>query len=286
MKAISTFLLLMIITTATFAQVGINNETPDASSALDITSTTSGILIPRMTKSQRVGISSPATGLMVYQTTTPTGFYFYDGADWAIITTPGSQFGIESTSLITSGTVPSGKTWKISSFLPSVSLRGQNDFIVSINGANMYLGSTSVGSTNTDNWHGVNSQAFLGQNSIYIPENTSISTVSNISFLNIIEYDNSIIDSKLITASSTVPANKMWKVEAVIAGNGIAGTLDQILLINNTNVYIGGIQTGSAGNNTTEKEITSFPHKFELWLPAGSTIAPGSNVAAISVIEY
>ena len=78
----------------------------------------------------------------------------------------------------------------------------------------------------------------------------------------------------------------MWKVEAVIAGNGIAGTLDQILLINNTNVYIGGIQTGSAGNNTTEKEITSFPHKFEIWLPAGSTIAPGSNVAAISVIEY
>jgi hypothetical protein len=64
MKAIST-LLLLIITTVTFAQVGINNETPDVSSALDITSTTSGILIPRMTKSQRVGISSPSTGLMV-----------------------------------------------------------------------------------------------------------------------------------------------------------------------------------------------------------------------------
>jgi len=286
MKHLYIFLVAVLLTASTFAQVGINNETPDASAELDITSTTGGLLMPRMTKTQRDAISSPATGLMVYQTTTPKGFYFYDGTEWSIITTPGPQTGIQSTSLITSGTVPSGKTWKISSFLPSVSLRGQNDFIVAINGVNMYLGSTSVGSTNTDNWHGINSQAFLGQNSIYIPENTTISTVSNISFLNIVEYDNSTIDSKLITASSTVPANKMWKVEAIIAGNGIAVTLDQIISINSTNVYIGGIQTGSAGNNTTEKEITSFPHKFELWLPAGSTIAPGSNVAAISVIEY
>ena len=266
--------------------MGVGTTTPDASSALDITSTTKGLLIPRMTETQRDAISSPATGLMVYQTTTPNGFYFYDGTEWSIITTPGPQTGIQSTSLITSGIVPSGKTWKISSFLPSVSLRGESDFIVAINGVNMYLGSTSVGSTNTDNWHGINSQAFLGQNSIYIPENTTISTVSNISFINIVEYDNSTIDSKLITASSTVPANKIWKVEAVIAGNTIAGTLDQIISINSTNVYIGGIQTGSAGNNTSEKEITAFPHKFEIWLPAGSTIAPGSNVAAISVIEH
>jgi len=286
MKQFLTLLLTVLLTTATYAQVGVGTTTPDASSALDIASTTKGLLIPRMTETQRDAISSPATGLMVYQTTTPNGFYFYDGTEWSIITTPGPQTGIQSTSLITSGIVPSGKTWKISSFLPSISLRGQSDFIVAINGVNMYLGSTSVGSTNTDNWHGINSQAFLGQNSIYIPENTTISTVSNISFLNIVEYDNSTIDSKLITASSTVPANKMWKVEAIIAGNGIAGTLDQIISINSTNVYIGGIQTGSAGNNTSEKEITAFPHKFEIWLPAGSTIAPGSNVAAISVIEH
>ena len=65
--------------------------------------------MPRMTKTQRDAISSPATGLMVYQTTTPKGFYFYDGTEWSIITTPGPQTGIQSTSLITSGTVPSGE---------------------------------------------------------------------------------------------------------------------------------------------------------------------------------
>ena len=46
------------------AQVGINTTTPDASAALDITSTTSGLLIPKMTEVQKNAITSPATGLL------------------------------------------------------------------------------------------------------------------------------------------------------------------------------------------------------------------------------
>ena len=78
MKHLYIFLVAVLLTASTFAQVGINNETPDASAELDITSTTGGLLMPRMTKTQRDAISSPATGLMVYQTTTPKGFYFYE----------------------------------------------------------------------------------------------------------------------------------------------------------------------------------------------------------------
>ena len=62
-----------------YAQVGINTNTPDASSALEIESTTGGILIPRLTETQRDAISAPATGLMIYQTNGTSGFYFYDG---------------------------------------------------------------------------------------------------------------------------------------------------------------------------------------------------------------
>jgi hypothetical protein len=43
--------------------------TPNASSVLDIESTTKGILFPRMTTTQKNAISSPATGLVVYDTT-------------------------------------------------------------------------------------------------------------------------------------------------------------------------------------------------------------------------
>ena len=52
----------MLFTALSYAQVGINTNTPDASSALEIESTTGGILIPRMTEAQRDAIVSPASG--------------------------------------------------------------------------------------------------------------------------------------------------------------------------------------------------------------------------------
>jgi hypothetical protein len=48
--------------------VGINTSSPDPSAILELNSTTKGLLPPRMTYAQRTVISSPATGLMVYQT--------------------------------------------------------------------------------------------------------------------------------------------------------------------------------------------------------------------------
>jgi len=64
------------------AQVGINTTTPDSSAALDINSTNSGLLIPRMTETERDAITDPATGLLIYQNTGVTGFYFYNGTNW------------------------------------------------------------------------------------------------------------------------------------------------------------------------------------------------------------
>ena len=81
MKKIFT-LLALTISFSMNAQVGINNDSPDASSALDITSTTAGLLIPRMTETQRDAISSAATGLMIYQTDGTAGFYYYNGSSW------------------------------------------------------------------------------------------------------------------------------------------------------------------------------------------------------------
>jgi trimeric autotransporter adhesin len=50
---------------------GIGTTTPDASSLLEIKSTSKGLLIPRMTLTQRNAIAAPATGLMIYQTNSP-----------------------------------------------------------------------------------------------------------------------------------------------------------------------------------------------------------------------
>ena len=85
MKNIFTLLAEVLFTATTFAQVGINNENPDASAALDITSTTGGLLIPRMTETQRDAINPAATGLMIYQTDGTAGFYYYNGSGWATL---------------------------------------------------------------------------------------------------------------------------------------------------------------------------------------------------------
>jgi hypothetical protein len=68
------------------AQVGIGTTSPDASSALDITSTTKGLLMPRMTNAQRQAISNPAAGLQVFVTDLDGGsFMFYDGTEWGTL---------------------------------------------------------------------------------------------------------------------------------------------------------------------------------------------------------
>ncbi len=57
---------------ATMAQVAINNigSPPDPSAMLDVQSTTSGLLLPRMTTSQRDAIADPAIGLTIFNTET------------------------------------------------------------------------------------------------------------------------------------------------------------------------------------------------------------------------
>ena len=50
--------------------VGIATTSPNASALLDVSSTTKGFLPPRMTTTQRDAISSPAAGLVIYNTTT------------------------------------------------------------------------------------------------------------------------------------------------------------------------------------------------------------------------
>lgn len=79
-----TLLLAAALPTLGFAQVGVGTSSPDASAALEVSSTTKGFLPPRMTATQRAAIAMPATGMMVYQTDGTAGLYVYSGSAWII----------------------------------------------------------------------------------------------------------------------------------------------------------------------------------------------------------
>jgi len=91
------FAILLTLSTNIFAQgVGINTAgaDADASAILDVSSTTQGFLLPRMTEAQKDAISSPATGLLIFQTDgSPAGLYMYTGTGWKIISSS-NEFAI------------------------------------------------------------------------------------------------------------------------------------------------------------------------------------------------
>lgn len=64
--------------------VGIGGA-PATSAALTVTSTTQGVLLPRMTATQRDAIATPAAGLLVYNTTSGK-LNFYNGSAWEAVT--------------------------------------------------------------------------------------------------------------------------------------------------------------------------------------------------------
>ena len=109
--------LLLAAAPAAFAQtpgVGIGTTSPAASAALEVSSTTKGLLPPRLSQSQRDLIGSPAAGLTIYNTTTNKP-NVWNGTAWTepLTTTEQPYQGAASTTFTYTGspqtyTVPAG----------------------------------------------------------------------------------------------------------------------------------------------------------------------------------
>ena len=82
MKRFLLCLSLLSLKTLVFAQnVGIGTTSPNSSAILDLSSTTRGLLIPRMNTGQRTAIVSPTAGLIVFDTDFKE-YYHHDGTSW------------------------------------------------------------------------------------------------------------------------------------------------------------------------------------------------------------
>lgn len=145
--------------------VGIGTTNPNSSALLDITSTTKGLLMPRMTTAQRNAIVSPADGLLIYNTTTEelnqrqngawkiviNSDYWFRGAGtmWNI----GDNIGINTAGpgerLDVSGNIRTNSSLIINNATSVLQLQnaGVNKGFVQLSGDNLRLG-TNSGNTN------------------------------------------------------------------------------------------------------------------------------------------
>ncbi len=113
------------------AQTGIGTTTPNASAKLEIAATDKGLLIPRMTVTQKAAIASPANGLLIYQTDGVIGFYVNTGTSgspaWTRINTDWTKTGndiaytagnVSTTGALTGGNLAASK---LSGFVSNIS---------------------------------------------------------------------------------------------------------------------------------------------------------------------
>ena len=99
--------------TAQNNNVGIGTLVPDSSAVLDLTATDKGILVPRLTSAQRLSVTNPANGLLVFDTDSSC-FFFYRASSSAWISLCNGGTNLSPTTTLYSDFVPSANVANIS----------------------------------------------------------------------------------------------------------------------------------------------------------------------------
>jgi uncharacterized protein (TIGR02145 family) len=108
MKKLILSFAFIAMSIVSYAQVGIGTTAPAPSSALDVTSSTKGLLPPRMTSVEMKAIANPAEGLMLYcMTCIPKGLYVFNGNYFVGVSNNATSGGVGPTDVVST----TGKIW-------------------------------------------------------------------------------------------------------------------------------------------------------------------------------
>jgi hypothetical protein len=195
----------MRITTS--GQIGIGTTSPASTAILDIVSNPSnpmGILIPRLTTVQRNAIVSPATGLLIYNTSSNT-FDYYNGSSWQQIITleTDPQVGPFNTT----GQVA---VWdQLNGYLTHGSIT-DNGTSVSV-GTDFYVsGNTALGFTNTNTLTIHATSTFVAAVKFPVTTVSTNTTLNNTHFLVLVDASSANVTITLPSALSN--AGRMYVI--------------------------------------------------------------------------
>jgi len=231
--------MLFLATQGLNAQVGINTTTPAASSVLDVTSTTQGMLTPRMTTAQKLAITSPANGLLVYDTNLKE-FSYYDlpALTWVSLKQGRTNFKrIKSTdnlaTVLASELAAGGGTKYLLDSSTYYEINGQVVLNYSIELNNAYLSGLD---TNDDKLVKTSGDIFTG------------STGGTVKLLTLVASTGNVFN---INGGGTGIQNFIFR-DSVIANSASVGTLQGFNMIFSSIVQYSGNTTGILYKNITK----------------------------------
>ncbi|MFH1120700.1 MAG: hypothetical protein V1775_12835 [Bacteroidota bacterium] len=158
------FIIILLTGISVNAQVSINTDgsIPDNSAMLDVKSTNKGILLPRLTLTERDAIVNPATGLMIYQTDNSSGFYYNSGTNaspsW-VMNSSGTGWGLTGNSGTSAGSDFIGTTDNV-----PLTFKINNELSGTIDQTNTSLGYQSLNSNTSGNYNTANGSGALYSN--------------------------------------------------------------------------------------------------------------------------
>lgn len=168
---------LVLLGTSATAQVGINTNTPNPSSVLDINSSNKGVLFPQYDlialNSTTSPISNPADGLMIYNkgglSTYPKGYYVWVRNQWQRVILSGSEPQTMSLIISSGVLIPTGSTdntlsnFTVTSNKITGASLGTDTSTITLP-AGTYIVRYSVDSSNGNNNNGAANTQYLSQN--------------------------------------------------------------------------------------------------------------------------
>lgn len=300
-KALITLLGACALTVTACAQnIGINVDgaAPHASALLDIdgsaiVGTKRGLLIPRVTTAERTAIATPATGLLVYDTTT-NSFWYFNGTAWISMlnasagwsttgnagmalgtnflgTTDNNQFEVRTNNERSGFLTPSGTTtsW------------GHRALMVNTGTNNTAVGKNALSdNTTANNNTAVGSQALatnatggqntaVGSQALNLNLNTSNNTAVGFRALNVtVASDNTAVGSEAMLfnglgGDNTAVGSDALRVNVIGAGNTAVGS--------------SALYTNTASGNTAVGSTALFANTTGIYNVAVGTEALEDN---------
>lgn len=119
--------------------------------------------------------------------------------------------------------------------------------------------------------------------------------LSLVHFANAQGYTLQYNQTKLVGSVETVPAGKTWKITGILPSTRLSSAYcsgstscgytqtEQIILVNGNNVWMA---SSDARGSSYGYVATAIINTSDIWLPEGTTLAAGTGVYRVSVLEF